>query len=320
MVTGASTADLVDRARRCAQGRDRADPAPRLHRLAAADPAPGRLRQQDGPRRLRRGRVRARSSKSSPTWTARLDVGDISFIPISALLGDNVVDRSSNMPWYDGPTLLYHLEHVVIAPDRNLARRAVPGAVGDPAEQRRAPRLPRLCRARSPAGCCSPATRSRAAERPADAGRRDRHVRRRGRDGVPADVGDGPARRRHRHLPRRHDRRGRRPPEAARELDAMVCWMGRGAAAPGRAPARSSTRRARRAPASRSSTTGSTSTRSPTSPADELALNEIGRVRLRAGSPLMADPYSRNRTTGSFILIDDATNDTVAAGMVIGAR
>jgi bifunctional enzyme CysN/CysC len=55
-------------------------------------------------------------------------------------------------------------------------------------------------------------------------------------------------------------------------------------------------------------------------PADQLGLNEIGRVRLRTGSPLMADPFARNRTTGSFILIDDASNDTVAAGMVLAAR
>jgi bifunctional enzyme CysN/CysC len=54
-------------------------------------------------------------------------------------------------------------------------------------------------------------------------------------------------------------------------------------------------------------------------PADQLTLNEIGRVRLRTGSALMADPYARNRTTGSFILIDEATNDTVAAGMILAA-
>src|SRR6185312_5260836 len=53
-------------------------------------------------------------------WTARLDIADITFIPISALHGDNVVERSLEMAWYDGPPLLYHLEHVVIAPDRNL--------------------------------------------------------------------------------------------------------------------------------------------------------------------------------------------------------
>src|SRR5690242_9311109 len=53
-------------------------------------------------------------------WTARLDIADVTFIPISALHGDNVVERSLEMSWYDGPPLLYHLEHVVIAPDRNL--------------------------------------------------------------------------------------------------------------------------------------------------------------------------------------------------------
>src|SRR6201997_262203 len=59
-------------------------------------------------------------------WTARLDVADVTFIPISALHGDNVVDRSVVMPWYDGPPLLWHLEHVVIAPDRNLAELRFP--------------------------------------------------------------------------------------------------------------------------------------------------------------------------------------------------
>jgi sulfate adenylyltransferase subunit 1 (EFTu-like GTPase family) len=53
--------------------------------------------------------------------------------------------------------------------------------------------------------------------------------------------------------------------------------------------------------------------------ADQLGLNEIGRVRLRCSAPLVVDPYSRNRTTGSFILIDESTNDTVAAGMIINA-
>ncbi|MDP9136344.1 MAG: GTP-binding protein, partial [Actinomycetota bacterium] len=53
-------------------------------------------------------------------WAAKLDITDITFIPMSALMGDNVVDRSEHMPWYDGPSLLYYLEHVHIASDRNL--------------------------------------------------------------------------------------------------------------------------------------------------------------------------------------------------------
>src|SRR5438270_1175037 len=59
-------------------------------------------------------------------WAARLDIWDITFIPISALHGDNVVARSTNMPWYDGPPLVYHLEHVVIATDRNLVDVRLP--------------------------------------------------------------------------------------------------------------------------------------------------------------------------------------------------
>src|SRR5207302_2312425 len=59
-------------------------------------------------------------------WAARLDIWDITFIPISALHGDNVVDRSQKMDWYGGPPLLYHLEHVVIATDRNLSDARFP--------------------------------------------------------------------------------------------------------------------------------------------------------------------------------------------------
>src|SRR5947199_5808629 len=62
-----------------------------------------------------------RITEEFSAFAARLDIGDLTFIPISALHGDNVVDRSTNMPWYGGPSLLYHLEHVVIATDRNLS-------------------------------------------------------------------------------------------------------------------------------------------------------------------------------------------------------
>ena len=55
-------------------------------------------------------------------------------------------------------------------------------------------------------------------------------------------------------------------------------------------------------------------------PAEQLELNEIGRVHVRCSSPLIVDPYARNRTTGSFILIDEVSGDTVGAGMVVGAR
>ncbi len=81
-------------------------------------------------------------------------------IPISALNGDNIVTRSANMPWYDGPSLLHHLEHVHVASDRNLIDVRFPVQyVIRPQSAIELHRLPRLRRHRSPAACSSPATR-----------------------------------------------------------------------------------------------------------------------------------------------------------------
>jgi bifunctional enzyme CysN/CysC len=109
------------------------------------------------------------------------------------------------------------------------------------------------------------------------------------------------------------------PPVAARELDAMVCWMGQTPLQPGTRLVIKHTTRTTRARIEELDYRVDVNTLSHDR-ADGLALNEIGRVRLRSGSPLMADPYSSNRTTGSFILIDEASNDTVAAGMILSAR
>jgi len=78
-------------------------------------------------------------------FAMKLDVPDLTFIPISALQGDNVVSRSANMGWYEGSSLLHHLESVHIASDRNLID-AGSGAVRDPPAERRVPRLPGLRR------------------------------------------------------------------------------------------------------------------------------------------------------------------------------
>ena len=85
-------------------------------------------------------------------FAMKLDVHDLTFIPVSALHGDNIVDRSANMPWYEGSALLHHLEEVHIASDRNLIDAAVPGAVRDPAAEPDRPRHPRLPRLRRPGG------------------------------------------------------------------------------------------------------------------------------------------------------------------------
>jgi sulfate adenylyltransferase large subunit len=252
-------------------------------------------------------------------WTARLDVADVTFIPISALHGDNVVDRSLVMPWYDGPPLLYHLEHVVIAPDRNLADLRFPvqwvirpnsdehhdyrgyagtlaGGVLHPGDEVLV--LPGGQRTRVEA--------IDTFDGPVDTAFPAMSVTLRVADEVDISRGDM--------LVEPDD-----APTAARELDAMVCWMDSEPLRPGARLVIKHTTRTTRARVEELDYRVDVNTLEH-EPADELALNEIGRVRIRSGSPLMADPYARNRTTGSFILIDEASNDTVAAGMVLAAR
>ena len=252
-------------------------------------------------------------------WTARLDVADVTFIPISALHGDNVVDRSLVMPWYDGPPLLYHLEHVVIAPDRNLADLRFPvqwvirpnsdehhdyrgyagtlaGGVLHPGDEVLV--LPGGQRTRVEA--------IDTFDGPVDTAFPAMSVTLRVADEVDISRGDM--------LVEPDD-----PPTAARELDAMVCWMDSEPLRPGARLVIKHTTRTTRARVEELDYRVDVNTLEH-EPADQLALNEIGRVRIRSGSPLMADPYARNRTTGSFILIDEASNDTVAAGMVLAAR
>ena len=252
-------------------------------------------------------------------WTARLDIGDVTFIPISALHGDNVVDRSLVMPWYDGPPLLYHLEHVVIAPDRNLADLRFPvqwvirpnsdahhdyrgyggqiaGGVVHPGDQVMV----------LPSGRLTHVAAIDTYDGPVESAFPSRSVTIRVDDDLDISRGDM--------IVEPDD-----PPPAGRELDAMLCWMGQEPLRPGARLTIKHTTRITRARVEELDYRVEVNTLRH-EPADQLGLNEIGRVRLRTGSPLIADPYARNRTTGSFILIDESTNDTVAAGMVLSAR
>jgi sulfate adenylyltransferase large subunit len=252
-------------------------------------------------------------------WTARLALTDVTFIPISALHGDNVVDRSLVMPWYDGPPLLYHLEHVVIAPDRNLTDLRFPvqwvvrpnsdehhdyrGYAGTMAGGVLHPGDEVLV---LPGGQRTEVVAIDTFDGPVDTAFPAMSVTVRVADELDISRGDM--------LVEPDD-----APAAVRELDAMVCWMGSEPLRPGARLTIKHTTRTTRARVEDLDYRVEVNTLDH-EPADELTLNEIGRVRIRSGSPLMADPYSRNRTTGSFILIDEASNDTVAAGMVLSAR
>jgi bifunctional enzyme CysN/CysC len=252
-------------------------------------------------------------------WAALLEIPDLTFIPISALHGDNVVDRSQAMSWYGGAPVLYHLEHVCIAPDRNLADVRFPvqwvirpmrtdhhdyrGYAGQVAGG--------VLRPGDDVVVLPSAQRTRIAgidtyESEIDAAYPTMSVTLRFDDQLDVSRGDM--------IVATDDQ-----PVTARELDAMVCWMSaQPLSAGGRYTIKHTTRSARAVVEEIEHRVDVNTMHQED--AAELRLNEIGRVRLRSSAPLVVDPYSRNRTTGSFILIDDATNDTVGAGMVLGAH
>jgi sulfate adenylyltransferase subunit 1 (EFTu-like GTPase family) len=255
-------------------------------------------------------------------WAARLDIGDVTFIPISALHGDNVVERSEEMPWYDGPPLLYHLEHVVIATDRNLADVRLPvqwviraGGTGSgehPDHRGYAGQVAGgVLRPGAEVVVLPGAQRTRIAGidffgQELDAAFPTMSISVRLQDEIDVSRGDM--------IVEADDQ-----PVVARELDAMVCWMSQEPLRAGRRYAVKHTTRSARAVVDQLEYRVNVNTLEH-EPAQELELNGIGRVKLRISAPLMVDRYRRNRTTGSFILIDEASNDTVAAGMVLGAQ
>ncbi|MEJ7752141.1 MAG: sulfate adenylyltransferase subunit CysN [Candidatus Limnocylindrales bacterium] len=252
-------------------------------------------------------------------WASRLDVHDIAFIPISALHGDNVVQRSLAMPWYQGPSLLYHLEHVYIGSDRNLID------VRFPVQWIVRPQTEAHHDYRGYAGQVAAGVFKKGDEVVVlPSGHRTRIKRLETMDGevetaMPPlsvtmlledelDISRGDM------ICRPHNQ-----PAVTQDFEAMVCWM---ADAPLRAGSRYSlkhTTRSVKAVVDDLRYRMDVNTLHRDEGAAELGLNEIGRVRIRTSTPLLLDKYELSRTTGGFILIDETTLDTVGAGMVVRA-
>jgi sulfate adenylyltransferase large subunit len=243
---------------------------------------------------------------------------DITYIPISALDGDNVVDRSEQMSWYDGPTLLELLEDVEVAYDhpydrparfpvqwvirpaqgsdyRGYAGQVASGAfrVGDevivlPAGQRTSIATidtydGELAEALAPMS-----------------------VTLRLADEIDISRGETIC-------------RPEQAPTVARELEADICWMTDAPLRPGGRYLVKQTTNSVTAIVDELRDQVDVHSLERAAPPAELALNDIGRVRLRTSAPLVFDPYAENRRTGSFILIDEASNNTVGAGLVVAA-
>jgi bifunctional enzyme CysN/CysC len=257
-------------------------------------------------------------------FAAKLDVPDLTFIPISALHGDNVVERSASMPWYDGPSLLHHLENVHIASDRNLIDVRFPvqyvirphrstdhdlhdyrGYAGQVAGGVLKPGDEVL---HLPSGLTTHITDIDTADGPVDEAFPPMSVTLRLADDIDISRGDM--------ICRPHNR-----PTVAQDIEAMVCWMSvERPLTPRTKLIIKHTTRTARALVRDLHYRLDVNTLHRDEDAMALSLNEIGRVGLRVTQPLFVDDYNRNRLTGGFVLIDEATNATVAAGMIIDAK
>jgi bifunctional enzyme CysN/CysC len=252
-------------------------------------------------------------------FASKLNVPDLTVVPISALHGDNVVTHSTNTPWYEGATLLHHLEHVHVASDRNLVDPRFPvqyvirpqsdafhdyrGYAGTVASGvlRPGDEVQVL-----PSGLTTTIAGIDGPRGPVDEAFPPMSVTIRLEDDVDVSRGDLIC-------------RPANAPTPTQDIDALVCWMADEPLRPRQRIAIKHTTRTVRAMVKELTYRLDVNTLHRDPEAGELGLNDIGRVRLRATQPLFVDDYMRNRATGRFILIDEATNATVGAGMLTPA-
>ena len=252
-------------------------------------------------------------------FSSRLrNIVDVSFIPISALNGDNVVDKSDKMSWYQGPSLLYHLETVYIGSDRNHvdARFPVQWVIRPHSDEYHdfrgyAGRVssgvfkPGDDIVVQPSGFTSKIKAIYADEKEVDEAFSPMSVAIRLEDEIDISRGDLIA-------------KPNNPPESTQDIEAMICWFSAEAplAVRGKYVLRHTTNEVK---AMVKEVKYKMNINNLHKIEDDLTfqLNDIGRISLRTSKPIASDPNQNNRATGSFVLIDEQTNQTVAAGMIL---
>ena len=241
---------------------------------------------------------------------------DVTFIPISALNGDNVVDRSDKMNWYSGSTLLYHLESVYIGSDRNHVQARFPvqwvirphsnehhdfrgyagrvaGGVFKPGDEVQI----------LPSGFTSEIESIHTADGPMDEVFSPLSCSLLLKEDIDISRGDMIV-------------KVNNPPQGGQDIEAMLCWFSdKKMMMRGKYSLRHTTKEVK-AIVSDLQYKININTLRKIEDDKEFGMNEIGRVSIRTSSPIYFDSYENNRTTGSFILVDDMTNETVAAGMI----
>jgi len=249
-------------------------------------------------------------------FVSKLDVTDIYFIPISALLGDNVVDRSKNMDWYKGPTLLYLLENIHVGSDENLIDCRFP------VQYVIRPRDDKFHDYRGYAGKISSgvfkpgdnvkvlpsgfSTSIKTIEYPNNAVDEffpPMSVVMQLEDDLDVSRGDMVV-------------REQNVPHIGQDIDVMICWMNKKKLRPGTKYVVRHTTKETKCIVKEITYKLDINTLHRIQDANELGLNDIGRIKLRTAQPLFFDSYRKNRATGSLILIDENTNETVGAGMI----
>ena len=256
--------------------------------------------------------------KDYQEFASRLDnIVDITPIPISALNGDNVVDKSTNMPWFQGPSLLYHLEHVYVGGEENHVDARFPvqwvirpqsdewhdfrgyagrvaGGVFKPGDE-----ISVL-----PSGFTSRVKSIHAADGNLDEAYAPQSVTITLTDEIDISRGDMIVKKNN-------------PPKSSQDLEAMICWFSNKPMTSRAKLILRHTSREMQAIVSEVKYLVDINTLHKVEGAGTFAMNDIGRITLRTAQPVIHDSYRRNRQTGSFILVDPGSNETVAAGMII---
>jgi len=251
-------------------------------------------------------------------FASRLDnIVDIETIPMSALNGDNIVDKSDNMPWYKGSSLLYHLENVYVGGDENHIQARFPvqwvirpqstefhdfrgfagrvaGGVFKPGDEV----------AVLPSGFTTKVKSIYQDETELEEAFAPQSVTLTLEDEIDASRGDMIVKQNN-------------PPKSGQDIDAMICWFSNTALAQRGKFLIRQTSKETKAIVQEICYKVDINTLRKEEDTTNFTLNEIGRVKLRTAAPLFYDSYNKNRHTGSFILVDPGTNETVAAGMIV---